>query len=137
MNFKKKITLLDKDISDFSPTFIIAEAGVNHDGDMSTAKELIDVAVEAGADAVKFQTFKTENLILQDIKKAPYQKKTTDKEESQYDMLKQLEISREKNLELKEYCIDKNIIFLSSFSACSASFITDCLFGILSSKLIQ
>jgi sialic acid synthase SpsE len=104
MKFNKEINIKDKLISMESPTFVIAEAGVNHGGDMAVAKKLIDLAVDAKADAVKFQTFKAEHLILSDIQKAPYQKGTTDASESQYDMLKRLEVSREQNLELKQYC---------------------------------
>ena len=111
---KLSIHIGDKIISKDSPTFIIAEAGVNHGGDMNLAKELVDIAAEAGADAVKFQAFKTENLILENVDKANYQQKTTDHTESQYDMLKKLEISTEQNLELKAYCDAKNIIFLTT-----------------------
>ncbi len=114
MNFNKILKIQDKVISEKSPTFIIAEAGVNHGGDMHIAKKLIEIASNAGADAVKFQTFKSENLILKDVVKAPYQQKTTNTEESQYDMLKKLEVSREQNLDLKRYCEEKNIIFLTT-----------------------
>ena len=114
MIFNKKIHIEDKLISATSPTFVIAEAGVNHGGDMVIAKQLIDLAVRAKADAVKFQTFKAEHLILNDIQKAPYQKDTTDASESQYDMLKRLEVSREQNLDLKQYCMDKGIVFLTT-----------------------
>ena len=68
--------------------FIIAEAGVNHNGSIELAKKLIDVAVEAKVDAVKFQTFKAENLVSKNAQKADYQKQTTNKEESQFDMIK-------------------------------------------------
>ena len=74
-------------------TFIIAEAGVNHNGDMDIAKGLIDAAAEAGADAVKFQTFKADRVVCSDAKKAAYQMETTSKEESQLEMLKKLENS--------------------------------------------
>jgi N,N'-diacetyllegionaminate synthase len=114
MQFNKEIYIEDKLISSMSPTFIIAEAGVNHGGNMEIAKQLIDLAADAKADAVKFQTFKTEHLILSDIQKAPYQKDTTDASESQYDMLKRLEVSREQNLDLKQYCMDKGIVFLTT-----------------------
>lgn len=114
MNFNKILKIQDKIISKYAPTFIIAEAGVNHGGDMNVAKKLIELAAEAGADAVKFQTFKSENLILKDVKKAPYQQKTTNIEETQLDMLKKLEVSREQNLELKRYSEERNIIFLTT-----------------------
>ena len=78
MKFNKEIYLGNKLISNKSPTFVIAEAGVNHGGNINIAKELIDLAVYANADAVKFQTFKAENLILNDVQKALYQKQTTE-----------------------------------------------------------
>jgi N,N'-diacetyllegionaminate synthase len=94
--------------------FIIAEAGVNHNGSLELAKKLIDVAVEAGADAVKFQTFKTENLVAKNAKKAAYQKGTTENEESQFDMLKKLELDISAHHQLISYCLDKDIMFLST-----------------------
>lgn len=94
--------------------FIIAEAGVNHNGDINLAKKLIDVAVEAGADAVKFQTFKTENLVSKNAQKAEYQKKTTDAQESQFEMIKKLELDLQTHQELFKYCNEKNIMFLST-----------------------
>jgi N,N'-diacetyllegionaminate synthase len=94
--------------------FIIAEAGVNHNGSIVTAKKLIDVASKAGADAIKFQTFKTENLVCKNAKKAKYQKQTTDKKESQFDMIKKLELDLNTHLELMEYSQEKNIMFLST-----------------------
>jgi N,N'-diacetyllegionaminate synthase len=114
MKFSKKLYIKEKLISEDSPTFIIAEAGVNHGGDIIIAKKMIDLAVEAQADAVKFQSFNTENLILSGIQKANYQKKTTNSSESQFDMLKKLEISKEQSLELKSYCENKGIIFLTT-----------------------
>lgn len=95
-------------------TFIIAEAGVNHNGDIEVAKRLIDVAVETGADAVKFQTFNVDDLVTKNAPKAKYQQETTDEKESQYKMLKKLELSKEEHLILKEYCQQKNIIFMST-----------------------
>lgn len=97
-----------------SRVFIIAEAGVNHNGSVELAKNLIDVAVEAGADAVKFQTFKAEKLVSKNAKKAEYQKQTTDKEESQFDMIKKLELDEATHHELMSYCKSKNIMFLST-----------------------
>jgi len=94
--------------------FIIAEAGVNHNGSIELAKKLIDVASESGADAVKFQTFKTENLVSKKAPKADYQNKTTDKNESQFDMIKKLEIDRDAHRELMAHCANKNIMFLST-----------------------
>jgi N-acetylneuraminate synthase len=114
MNFNRKINISGKCISDNSKTFIIAEAGVNHNGDMAIAKKMIDAAVNAGVDAVKFQTFKTEKLILKDTEKAPYQKLTTDSLESQYEMLKRLEVTKAQAIELMDYCKERGIVFLST-----------------------
>ena len=94
--------------------FIIAEAGVNHNGSVKLAKQLIDVASEAGVDAVKFQTFKTENLLSKNAQKADYQKETTDKKESQFDMIKKLELDTDTHNELIAYCKTKSIMFLST-----------------------
>jgi N,N'-diacetyllegionaminate synthase len=94
--------------------FIIAEAGVNHNGSIDIAKQMIDVAVDAGADAVKFQTFKTENLLSEKAEKADYQKESTDSSESQFDMLKKLELDLNEHKELIDYCKEKKILFLST-----------------------
>ena len=77
LTFNSQFQIGNTTISEQEKTFIIAEAGVNHNGNMSLAKEMIDVASESGADAVKFQTFKAEKLILKNIEKDPYQKDTT------------------------------------------------------------
>jgi N,N'-diacetyllegionaminate synthase len=114
MKFDSQVIVGNTVISKASPVFIIAEAGVNHGGDMDKALMLIDAAVNAGADAVKFQAFKTEHLILSNVAKAPYQTKTTEVEESQYDMLKRLEVTKEQNLKLKTYCEKKGIVFLTT-----------------------
>ena len=114
MKFNKTVNIEGRIIARHAPTFIIAEAGVNHCGNMDIARKLIDLASKAGCDAVKFQTFHTEQLILQRVAKAPYQQKTTAAEETQYAMLKRLEVSREQNLALKHYCQAKNIIFLTT-----------------------
>jgi len=94
--------------------FIIAEAGVNHNGSIELAKELIDVAASAGVDAIKFQTFKTELCISKDAEKAKYQKDNTGYSESQFDMVKKLELSYDNFKELHAYCKKKNILFLST-----------------------
>jgi N,N'-diacetyllegionaminate synthase len=94
---------------------IIAEAGVNHNGDIQIAKKLIDAAVEAGVDYVKFQTFKADNLVSKSAKKAAYQSvNINDGDDSQYTMLKNLELSHENHLELMSYCSKRNINFFST-----------------------
>lgn len=93
---------------------IIAEAGVNHNGSLDLAKKLAEKANEAGADYVKFQTFKTEKLVTLDAKKADYQIKNTKQENPQFDMLKKLELSYEDFKELKKYCEEIGIKFLST-----------------------
>jgi len=87
--------------------FIIAEAGVNHNGSIDLAKKLIDIASNSGADAVKFQTFKTKNLAIKNLEKASYQKNTTNKKETQFNMLKKLELNKDMHLELINYCKKK------------------------------
>lgn len=108
------IELISRKIGKGQPVFIIAEAGVNHNGNIDTARKLIDVAKEAGVDAIKFQTFKTEELVTVNSPRAEYQKKTTDKNETQYDMLKKLELSAGDHCYLKKYCDDNEIIFMST-----------------------
>lgn len=97
-----------------SKTFIIAEAGVNHNGSIDLAYQLIDAATESGADAIKFQTFKAENLVTRSAKQATYQTKNIGEETSQYDMLKNLELPYEDFRKLKTYCEEKGITFLST-----------------------
>lgn len=95
-------------------TFIIAETGVNHNGKIDLAYKLIDVAKEAGADAVKFQTFTADTSVTKTAKKAGYQNKTSDKKETQYEMIKKLELNEQQHKKLISYCKNKNIQFLSS-----------------------
>ena len=95
-------------------TYIIAEAGVNHNGQAELAFKLVDLASAAGADAIKFQTFKTESLVTKSAKKAEYQTQTTDNEESQYQMLKQLELSDELHHQLFEYAKGAGVDFIST-----------------------
>ena len=94
--------------------FVIAEAGVNHNGDLKMARELIDAAVDAGADAVKFQTFQADRLVMPDAPKAEYQLQNTRKAESQLEMLRRLELSADAHRELQSYCHQRGIVFLST-----------------------
>ncbi len=94
--------------------FIIAEAGVNHNGCLQMAKQLVDAAVNAGADAVKFQTFKAKNLVTQSAQQAAYQTENTGVEQSQYAMLKKLELDEAAHRELVAYCQQKQIEFMST-----------------------
>lgn len=95
-------------------TLIIAEAGVNHNGDLEIAKQLIDAAADAGADFVKFQTFSADRLVTRDAAKADYQAKATGGAETQYKMLKQLELTPQMHLTLIEHCKKRNIQFFST-----------------------
>ena len=114
-----------------SKTIIIAEAGVNHNGSMTLARQLIDVAVLAGVDYVKFQTFKAENLVVKTANKAEYQQKNMpDADSYQYQMLKKLELSVEQHYELINYCNSKNIKFLSTaFDLESVEFLSSLQLG--------
>jgi N,N'-diacetyllegionaminate synthase len=103
-------------------TIVIAEAGVNHNGDIEIAKKLIDAAAEARADYVKFQTFKAEKLVTKFADKATYQKKSAERGEGQFEMLKKLELSENDHSELINYCVSKKIRFLST------AFDTDSIF---------
>ena len=94
--------------------FIIAEAGVNHNGSIELAYKLIDAASVSGVNAVKFQTFKAENLVSKNAQKAEYQKQTTDPSESQFKMLKKLELDTNAHKRLIDYCKKKDIIFIST-----------------------
>lgn len=107
-----------------SPYFI-AEAGVNHNGKLNLAEDLIDAAADAGADAVKFQTFSADRLVTQDASKADYQKETAGNE-GQYEMLQQFELDREAHERLIEYCEENEITFLSTpFDRKSADLLAD------------
>lgn len=97
-----------------SKVFIIAEAGVNHNGSIELAYKMIDVAIETGVDAIKFQTFKTEKVISKYAEKAEYQKENTGNLETQLDMVKRLELSFKDFEKIKDYCDRRNIIFLST-----------------------
>ena len=106
--------------------YIIAEAGVNHNGDPLLARKLVDVAADAGADAVKFQTFRAEAVAVRTAPKADYQMATTEDDETQYDMLRRLELPPEAHHELMANCTSRGIDFLSSpFDRQSLSFLAD------------
>lgn len=106
------------------PCFIIAEAGVNHNGSLDIAKRLVDVAAQSGVDAVKFQTYVAEKLVTADAVKARYQREASGYHESQLEMLKRLELTREAHVELVSYCARRCILFLSSpFDEESADFL--------------
>lgn len=111
---KQLITIGNTSIGENYPCFIIAEAGVNHNGDLDLAKQLIIAAKQAGADCVKFQTFKAENIVLEIAPKADYQLHTTDPEESQFDMLKKLEMDFDNFAEMMRCCEENEILFLST-----------------------
>lgn len=108
------LKIADRTIGPGYPCFIIAEAGVNHNGNIDLAMQMIDAAVEAGADAIKFQTFKADNLVTVDAEMAEYQKANTGSGKTQYHMLKELELPDDAWPHLKEYCHKRNIIFLST-----------------------
>lgn len=105
--------------------YFIAEAGVNHNGNLETARQMIDVAVESGADAVKFQTFSADRLVTKDAEKVDYQSEATDNG-SQYEMLKRYELDRAAHEQLMTYCEDQDITFLSTpFDPESADMLAD------------
>ncbi len=109
-------------------TLIIAEAGVNHNGDFEIAKKLVDAAARAGADYIKFQTFKAEALVSKNAQKAEYQQTNIkEKDSSQLNMLKKLELSERQHLDLIHYCQEKNIHFFSTaFDLESINFLKSC-----------
>jgi N,N'-diacetyllegionaminate synthase len=118
------INIANQTIGMGHPCFVIAEAGVNHNGNLQMALALVDKAAEAGANAIKFQTFKTEYLVTPDAVKASYQQQTTSANESQFEMLKRLELSQEAHKTIFAHCNKKNILFMSTpFEEGSADFL--------------
>ena len=110
----KKINLGPKMVGLDEPIFLIAEVGVNHNGEISIAKKLIDVAIKANVDAIKFQSYITENLILKDILKVDYQKESLEDEGTFYEMVKKFEFNKEDFINIEKYCMKKKIIFIST-----------------------
>ena len=111
---KNQIKINNYIIGENHPTFIIAEAGVNHNGNITLAKKLVDKAAEARADAVKFQTFKAEQMVTPQADAADYAKKNLNSDINQLDMIKKYELEYDDFKNLKKYCDDRNIIFLST-----------------------
>src|SRR2546423_2098131 len=108
------VTIGDRRVGDGQPVLVIAEAGVNHNGDLDLALELVDAAARTGADAVKFQAFKAERVASAAAPKAAYQLRTTDAAESQLAMLRRLELPSEANAVLRGHCEARGLLFLSS-----------------------
>ena len=121
----KYMKINNKSIKQFAKPSLIAEIGVNHNGSISLAMEMIDAAQEAGADAVKFQTFNVDDLLIKTALKAHYQTKTTGCSETQYQMLSRYALSTIECRELYNYCVQKGIQFISSpFDLGSVSFLS-------------
>lgn len=120
----KSFFIGNRQVGPGQPCFIIAEAGVNHNGDVELARKLVDAATASGADAVKFQTFKAEKLVTATARKADYQVRNTGSDESLFDMLKKLELSESDHEKLLSHCRDRGILFLSTpFDEDSADFL--------------
>lgn len=125
---KNEIAIGERRVGRANPCFIVAEAGVNHNGSLELARELVNVALEAGCDAVKFQTFKPEKVCSPLAPKATYQLETTGASESQLEMGKKLELPFGAFRELRHYCFEKGIMFLSTpFDYESADFLAELL----------
>ncbi len=112
--FRNKINIAGRSIGSGEPCFIIAEAGINHNGDMDLARALIDAAADSGADAVKFQTFLADRLVTTDAPKAQYQVQAADSDETQKEMLARLELTRQDHVDLIDHCKLRGILFLST-----------------------
>lgn len=120
------LQIAHRTVGDNYPCFVIAEVGVNHNGRLDLALQSIDVAAEAGADAVKFQTFKAEKLVTRSAPRAKYQEQNTGNQQSQFDMLKALELSDNDHRAIVERCRERNIIFMSTpFDEESATLLHD------------
>jgi N,N'-diacetyllegionaminate synthase len=122
----KPFEINDRKIGPGQPTFVIAEAGVNHNGQLAVAKQLVDIALAAGADAVKFQTFHAAELATSLATKAYYQKQTTSTAESQLEMLRRMELSEDAFRDIRNHCRSRGIIFLSTaFDERSVDFLAE------------
>jgi N,N'-diacetyllegionaminate synthase len=120
------LSIADRRVGPGHPCFIIAEAGVNHNGDPALARKLVSIAAKAGADAVKFQTFKADALASLEAPKAAYQRASDEVEESQHAMLRRLELSAEMHRELMVQCGNEGILFMSSpFDEAAADFLAE------------
>ena len=108
------VEIADRKVGPGHPCFIVGEGGVNHNGDMDMARRLVDAAVEAGCDAVKFQAYETEKYVTPDTPKADYSLDTTDTAESHFEMIRRLELSPDNQREIMGYAHSKGIIFMSS-----------------------
>lgn len=125
-NMAADIKIGDRMVSSNSTCFIIAEVGVNHNGDMELAKKMIAAAKSCGADAVKFQTFTADQLVTQGTPKVKYQEDATSTDESHYDMIKKLELSKADHVILKKYCASAGIEFISTpYDIESAKFLNE------------
>ena len=120
LEFNREVQINNKIIGDGNPTFLIAEVGLNHNGDMSLAKELIDEAINSGADAVKLQSYKSKYRVAEHGKTSRYAEKVLGTEETDYEMLKKAELNKEQTKELFDYAKDRTIIFSAPFDLESA-----------------
>ena len=120
LEFNREVKIQDKRIGDGNPAFLIAEIGLNHNGDMNLAKELIDEAIAAGADAVKLQSYKAKYRVAEHGKTSRYAEKVLGTEETDYEMLKRAELSKEQTKELFDYAKNRVIIFSAPFDLESA-----------------
>jgi len=113
-------------VGDGEPSFVIAEAGVNHNGSPGMARKLVDAAADAGADVVKFQTFRADALVTAGAPMADYQKSGAEPSDSQYEMLKRLELPPAAYHDLRDYCVERGVIFMSTpFDEDSADFLEE------------